>query len=60
MTTFYIERLGMKGWYSFKKLPQKNSYIKIHALNCLTDENAMKQGWKILKMNNRVADLKII
>ena len=43
------------GWYDFSKLDQSNNYIKISALNCMTDKKAIKQARNIL--NNKQAQI---
>jgi len=45
------------GWYDFTKLDQSNNYIKISALNCMTDKKAIKQARNIL--NNKQAQILI-
>ena len=42
MYSYKIIRLG-NGWYDFKHVPQ-NSYIKIHGLNCGSDEAALARA----------------
>ena len=49
MKTYKIIRLG-QGWYDFKLIPQY-TYIKIHGLNCLNDDKAVKRAKKIAKQN---------
>ena len=39
-----IIRIG-SGWYDFKNIPQ--GYVKIHGLNCGSDEKAYKRAKKI-------------
>ena len=51
-----ITNIG-NGWYDFTKLDQSNNYIKISALNCMTDKKAIKQARNIL--NNKKAQILI-
>lgn len=46
--THEIGRLQLKGWYSFKSLPQEKRYIKYEALNCGTDRKAINTARKIV------------
>lgn len=39
-----IIRLG-NGWYDFKNIPQ--GYVKVHGLNCGSDEKALRQAVKL-------------
>ena len=51
-----ITNIG-NGWYDFTKLDQSNNYIKISALNCMSDKKAIKQARNIL--NNKQAQILI-
>lgn len=42
---YQVIELG-NGWYDFKNLPQ--GYIKIHGLNCKTEQQAIKRARQIL------------
>lgn len=40
------------GWYDFSLIKQEGHYIKVHALNCMTDKKAISQARRIVGDKN--------